>query len=94
MCLAHKFDQHVSSKTVLVVMRRMWLRRRIRAANSWKCYNLHKGDSGDHVPNLLKRNFDADRLSEGSDPILHSDMGWQRQHQWRSDRLSELGVRQ
>ncbi|PLS30452.1 integrase core domain-containing protein, partial [Bifidobacterium margollesii] len=35
-----------------------------------------------------------DRLPEGVDPVLHSDMGWQYQHRWWRDRLAELGIRQ
>jgi transposase InsO family protein len=30
----------------------------------------------------------------GADPILHSDMGWQYQHDWWRNRLGELGIRQ
>ena len=34
------------------------------------------------------------RLPEGADPILHSDMGWQYQHDWWRNRLEELNIRQ
>ena len=34
------------------------------------------------------------RSCEGADPILHSDMGWQYQHDWWRNRLGELGIRQ
>ena len=32
--------------------------------------------------------------SGGEEPILHSDMGWQYQHQWWRDELERLGIRQ
>ena len=32
--------------------------------------------------------------SPGAEPILHSDMGWQYQHQWWRDELGRLGIRQ
>ena len=35
-----------------------------------------------------------EKLPEGADPILHSDMGWQYQHDWWRNRLGELGIRQ
>ena len=34
------------------------------------------------------------RLPAGVEPILHSDMGWQYQHQWWRDELERLGIRQ
>ena len=34
------------------------------------------------------------RLPGGANPILHSDMGWQYQHQWWRDELERLGIRQ
>lgn len=34
------------------------------------------------------------RLPAGAEPILHSDMGWQYQHQWWRDELGRLGIRQ
>ena len=34
------------------------------------------------------------RLPAGAEPILHSDMGWQYQHQWWRDELERLGIRQ
>ncbi len=36
----------------------------------------------------------AERLPAGAEPILHSDMGWQYQHQWWRDELEHLGIRQ
>ena len=36
----------------------------------------------------------AERLPAGAEPILHSDMGWQYQHQWWRDELERLGIRQ
>ena len=33
-------------------------------------------------------------LTAGASPVLHSDMGWQYQHQWWRKRLGELGIRQ
>ena len=36
----------------------------------------------------------AERLPAGAEPILHSDMGWQYQHQWWRDELGRLGIRQ
>ena len=36
----------------------------------------------------------AERLPAGVEPILHSDMGWQYQHQWWRDELERLGIRQ
>ena len=35
----------------------------------------------------------AERLPAGAEPILHSDMGWQYQHQWWRDELERLGIR-
>ncbi len=35
----------------------------------------------------------AERLPAGAEPILHSDMGWQYQHQWWQDELERLGIR-
>lgn len=150
MCLVHEFGQRVSAKSVLRVMRRMGLRRRIRAVNPWRRYNSYRGETGRHVRNLLERDFDAERpfsklgtdvtefkvaggkaylapvydmaskeivawdvsrhpdmdqqkrllamlaerLPPGAEPILHSDMGWQYQHQWWRDELGRLGIRQ
>ena len=150
MCLVHEFGRRVSAKSVLRVMRRMGLRCRIRAANPWRRYSSYRGETGDHVHNLLKRDFDAarpfsklgtdvtefkvaggkaylapvydmaskeivawdvsrspdlgqqrrllamlaERLPAGAEPILHSDMGWQYQHQWWRDELERLGIRQ
>lgn len=34
------------------------------------------------------------RLPAGAEPILHSDMGWQYQHQWWRKELERLGIRQ
>ena len=34
------------------------------------------------------------RLPAGAEPILHSDMGWQHQHQWWRKELERLGIRQ
>ena len=36
----------------------------------------------------------AERLPAGAEPILHSDMGWQYQHQWWRDELERPGIRQ
>lgn len=36
----------------------------------------------------------AERLPAGTEPILHSDMGWQYQHQWWRKELERLGIRQ
>ncbi|MCG4793124.1 IS3 family transposase [Bifidobacterium adolescentis] len=36
----------------------------------------------------------AERLPAGVEPILHSDMGWQYQHQWWRKELERLGIRQ
>ena len=33
------------------------------------------------------------RLPAGTEPILHSDMGWQYQHQWWRKELERLGIR-
>lgn len=35
----------------------------------------------------------AERLPAGAEPILHSDMGWQYQHQWWRKELERLGIR-
>ena len=35
----------------------------------------------------------AERLPAGVEPILHSDMGWQYQHQWWRDELERPGIR-
>ena len=61
MCLVREFGRRVSAKTVLRVMRRMGLRCRIRAANPWRRYSSYRGDSGGRVPDLLKRDFTAER---------------------------------
>ena len=42
------------------VMRRMGLKCRIRAANPWRKYSSYRGEDGERVPNLLKRDFRAD----------------------------------
>ena len=150
MCLVHEFGQRVSAKSVLRVMRRMGLRCAIRSGNPWKRYDSYRGETGDHVHNLLRRDFGAarpfsklgtdvtefkvaggkaylapvydmaskeivawdvsrspdlgqqkrllamlaERLPAGAEPILHSDMGWQYQHQWWRDELERLGIRQ
>ena len=150
MCLVHEFGVRVSHKSVLRVMRRMGLRCAIRRPNPCRKYSSYKGDTGAGTPNLLKRDFAADRpwmklgtdvtefkvaggkaylapvydmgskeivawdisrhpdmgqqrrllamlgerLPAGATPILHSDMGWQYQHQWWRDRLAQLGIRQ
>lgn len=36
----------------------------------------------------------AERLPAGAEPILHSDMGWQYQHQWWRKELERPGIRQ
>lgn len=36
----------------------------------------------------------VERLPAGAEPILHSDMGWQYQHQWWRKELERLGIRQ
>ena len=61
MCLVHEFGQRVPAKTVPGVMRRMGLKCRIRAANPWRKYGSYRGEDGERVPNLLKRDFRADR---------------------------------
>ena len=150
MCLVHEFGQKVSAKTVLRVMRRMGLKCPIRAANPWRKYSSYRGDTGGKVPNLLKRDFEADgpfeklgtdvtefkvagskaylapvydmaskeitawdvsrhpdmnqqkrllamlgdKLPDGANPILHSDMGWQYQHPWWRKELERLNIRQ
>lgn len=35
----------------------------------------------------------AERLPAGTEPILHSDMGWQYQHQWWRKELERPGIR-
>ena len=149
MCLVHEFGTRISAKTVLGVMRRMGLRCAIRSRNPWRRYSSYRGETGDHVHNLLKRDFDAarpfsklgtdvteftvaggkaylapvydmaskeivawdvsrspdlgqqrrllamlaERLPAGAEPILHSDMGWQYQHQWWRKELERPGIR-
>ena len=61
MCLVHEFGQKVSAKSVLRVMRRMGLRCAIRSRNPWRRYSSYRGETGDRVRNLLKRDFTADR---------------------------------
>ena len=61
MCLVHEFGTRISAKTVLGVMRRMGLRCAIRSRNPWRRYSSYRGETGDHVHNLLKRDFDAAR---------------------------------
>ena len=150
MCLVHEFGTRISAKTVLGVMRRMGLRCAIRSRNPWRRYSSYRGETGDHVHNLLKRDFDAarpfsklgtdvtefkvagakaywapvldfctkeivasdistspdlaqqhrmlDRLLEalpgGAAPTMHSDMGWQYQHESYTSRLEGAGITQ
>lgn len=54
MCLVHEFGQRVSAKSVPVVMRRMGLRCAIRSRNPWRRYSSYRGETGNHVHNLLK----------------------------------------
>ena len=61
MCLVHEFGQKVSAKSVLRVMRRMGLRCAIRSRNPWRRYSPYRGETGGHVHDLLKRDFDAAR---------------------------------
>ena len=61
MCLVHEFGQRVSAKSVPVVMRRMGLRCAIRSRNPWRRYDSYRGETGDHVHNLLRRDFGAAR---------------------------------
>ena len=61
MCLVHEFGQRVSAKSVPGVMRRMGLRCAIRSRNPWRRYDSYRGETGDHVHNLLKRDFDSAR---------------------------------
>ena len=55
MCLVHEFGQRVSAKSVPGVMRRMGLRCAIRSRNPWRRYDSYRGETGDHVHNLLER---------------------------------------
>lgn len=61
MCLVHEFGRKVSAKSVPGVMRRMGLRCAIRSRNPWRRYGSYRGETGDHVHNLLERDFDAAR---------------------------------
>ena len=61
MCLVHEFGTRISAKTVLGVMRRMGLRCAIRSRNPWRRYSSYRGETGDHVHNLLERDFDSAR---------------------------------
>ena len=61
MCLVHEFGTRISAKTVLRVMRRMGLRCAIRSRNPWRRYSSYRGETGDRVHNLLKRDFDSAR---------------------------------
>lgn len=61
MCLVHEFGTRISAKTVPGVMRRMGLRCAIRSRNPWRRYGSYRGETGDHVHNLLKRDFGAAR---------------------------------
>lgn len=61
MCLVHEFGRKVSAKSVPGVMRRMGLRCAIRSRNPWRRYDSYRGETGDHVHNLLERDFDAAR---------------------------------
>lgn len=150
MCLVHEFGQRVSAKSVPGVMRRMGLRCAIRSRNPWRRYGSYRGETGDHVHNLLERDFDADRpfsklgtdvtefkvagakaywapvldfctkeivasdistspdlaqqhrmldrlleaLPGGAAPTMHSDMGWQYQHESYTSRLEGAGITQ
>ena len=149
MCLVHGFGQKASAKTVLGVMRRMGLKRPIRAADPWRRYSSCRGDAGGKAPNPPKRDFGADgpseklgtdvtgfkvagskaclapvydmagkeitawdagrhpdmnqqkrlpamlgdRLPDGANPILRSDMGWRYQHPWWRKELERLNIR-
>jgi transposase InsO family protein len=57
MSLVHEFGRKVSAKTVLKVMRRLGLMCSIRRRNPWRKYSSYHGDHGNHVPNLLDRDF-------------------------------------
>ena len=61
MCLVHEFGRKVSAKSVPGVMRRMGLRCAIRSRNPWRRYSSYRGETGDHVHNLLERDFDSAR---------------------------------
>ena len=61
MCLVHEFGRKVSAKSVPGVMRRMGLRCAIRSRNPWRRYDSYRGETGDHVHNLLERDFDSAR---------------------------------
>ena len=61
MCLVHEFGVRVSHKSVLKVMRRMGLECRIRRPNPYRKYSSYRDETGAKPPNLLERDFAADR---------------------------------
>ena len=61
MCLVYEFGVRVSHKSVLRVMRRMGLKCAIRRPNPYRRYSSYQGDTGAKPPNLLERDFAADR---------------------------------
>lgn len=64
MVLVREYRQQVSAKTVLKVMRRLGLVCRIRRRDPWRRYSSYRGDSGGPVPNLLCRDFHAQKPFE------------------------------
>ena len=61
MCLVYEFGVRVSHKSVLRVMRRMGLKCAIRRPNPYRRSTAHTSRYGRKPPNLLERDFAADR---------------------------------
>ena len=75
-----------------------------------KKYRSHKGETGKIAPNLLKRDFHAEKPNQKwvtdvtesclfgeklyLSPILHSDQGWQYRHKQYQAMLKKKGIHQ
>ncbi|TCD54660.1 IS3 family transposase [Alloscardovia theropitheci] len=150
MCLRHEYEIRIANKTVLKIMKLLGLYCQIRSRNKNKKYSSYKGIVGNTAPNIINRDFHAERpwaklgtdvtefkhawgkaylapvydfaskeiiawdismspnldqpkrllnqlikrMPEGTYPVLHSDMGWQYQHQYWVTTLHEHGIRQ
>ncbi len=91
----------VNHKTVQRLMKELGLVCRVRM----KKYRSYKGEVGKIAPNLLNRDFHAEKPNQkwvtdvakipaGTCLILHSDQGWQYQHKQYQRMLREKGIRQ
>ena len=88
----------LNHKTVQRLMKELGLVCRVRI----KKYRSYKGEIGRIAPNLLNRDFYAEKpnqkwvetIPDGAGLILHSDQGWQYQHKQYQQMLKSKGIRQ